>query len=591
VQKWLKERRDELVVRARRLPEQIRGFTWSDWANAVTSVLLVAVASLWFRSWYHGNEPVLFDPNLQPDDARTAIFPFHRYSEGAPLSDDPIANEMLEYQPYAYRLLFRVTVPFVGLLMATKYVQALLIFMIVAAGVVLIQSRRAGLAAGVLFVFAFLHDTSVQDRICGGLPRGFGFPLLALWLSGALADRPWVRRTAALLGALTYPSGLALVLGAEGIYTVRGLGRTGKHTLLRRLKHYGLLVAACIALLAPAVLVGMSNGGPIHTLEQAEKEPAFGRNGRLRVLPFPDPAEEFGKAFMGAFEQKGPAPSDRIHDFAKEHLAELGIAVTALLVALPLLRLTPLPLPATACLISSLALYAIARGFAFKLYSPERYYLIGMRTVALALLVGGIGLLAPRVARRYRAPLRNAVATVVIYVVWAALGNGVRIPQMGHDIDYRRDQPLWEFIQTLPISTRFGCHIGDCDSIPLFTARANMGGFETLQPWLTESWARQKERTQDTFRAMYAESEEEVLDYAKKYRVTHLIVNRNRYNDDFVAKARTFEPFSAFTKELLADTDRSNLVLRNVPNDAVIFRYNQLSIVSIDLLAKAWHKH
>lgn len=588
MQNWLKERRDELLARARRLPEQIRALTLYDWLNGATALLLVTVATLWLRSWYHGNEPILFDPYLQPDDARTAIFPFHRYEEGAPLADDPIANEMLEYQPYAYRLLFRVTVPFVGLLMATKYVQALLIFIVLAAGAVLVQSRRAGLAAGILFIFAFLHDTSVQDRICGGLPRGFGFPLLALWLSGALADRPWVRRSAAVLGALTYPSGLALVLGAEGVYTLRGVGRIGKWTLLRRLKHYGILLAACIALLAPAVLVGMSNGGPIHTLEQAEKEPAFGKNGRLRVLPFPEPAEEFGKAFMGAFELKGPTPSDAISDFTKAHEAELAIAAVALFIALPLFRLTPLPLPATACLISALTLYAIARGFAFRLYSPERYYLIGMRTVALALVVGGVGLLGPRLARRFRQPVRNAAAALVIYLLWAGLGNGVRIPQMGFDIDYRRDQELWEFIQKLPIGTRFGCHIGDCDSIPLFTARANMGGFETLQPWLTESWARQKERTHDTFRAMYAESHDEVLDYAKKYRVTHLMVNKNRYGDDFVAKARTFEPFSTFTKELLADTDRNNLVLRTLPDEAVIFEYRQFSIVSVELLAKAW---
>jgi hypothetical protein len=469
-------------------------------------------------------------------------------------------------------------------------VQALLILIVLAAGAVLAQSRRAGLAAGILFMFAFLHDTSVQDRICGGLPRGFGFPLLALWLAGALADRPWVRRSAALLGALTYPSGLALVLGAEGVYTLRGLGRIGKWTLLRRLKHYGILIVACVALFAPTVFVGMSSGGPIHTLEQAENEPAFGRNGRLRVLPFPDPAEEFGKAFFGAFELKGPTPSEPISDFAKKHAAELAFALTALFVALPVLRVTPLPLPATACLISSLALYAIARGFAFKLYSPERYYLIGMRTVALALIVGGVGLLAPRIARRFQKPLRNAAAALVIYLMWAALGNGVRIPQMGYDIDYRRDQVLWEFIRKLPIGTRFGCHIGDCDSIPLFTARANMGGFETLQPWLTESWARQKERTHDTFRAMYAESEEDVLDYAKKYKISHLMLNRNRYGDDFVAKARTFEPFSSFTKELLADTDRGNLILRNVPEEAVIFRYAQFSIVSVDLLEKAWNK-
>jgi hypothetical protein len=115
-----------------------------------------------------------------------------------------------------------------------------------------------------------------------------------------------------------------------------------------------------------------------------------------------------------------------------------------------------------------------------------------------------------------------------------------------------------------------------------------MGGFETLQPWLTESWARQKERTHDTFRAMYAESEDDVLAYAEKYNVTHLMVNENRYESDFVAKARTFEPFTTFTKELLEGSERANLVLRHLPEKAVIFHYKHLSIVSVELLEKAW---
>ena len=158
------------------------------------------VAILWLRSWYAGNEPVLSDPLLQPDDARTALFPFHRYAPGHPLENDPIANEMLEYQPYAYRLLFRFTVPSVGLLVATKWVTKLLFGMFVMAGVVLMTSRRAGLGAGLLFAALFIHDQSIQNRIHGGLPRGFGFPVCALWLAGALAGRPNVRRVAAIVG-------------------------------------------------------------------------------------------------------------------------------------------------------------------------------------------------------------------------------------------------------------------------------------------------------------------------------------------------------------------------------------------------------
>ncbi len=590
MQKWLKERRDELLERARRLPEQVKSLGPFDWLKLASSVVLLVVALFWLRSWYDGNEPILRDPFLQPDDARTAIFPFHRYGPGAPLADDPIANEMLEYQPYAYRLLFRVTVPFVGLLMATKYVQALLIGIVLATGVVLAENRRAGLATGVLFVFVYLHDTSVQDRICGGLPRGFGFPVVGLWLAGALMDRPWVRRAGAILGALTYPSGLAITLGAEGVYALRGLGRIGRHTILRRLRHYALLVAACVALLAPTVLFGMSNGGPIHTLEQAEKEPAFGRTGRLRVLPFPDPAQEFAKAFFGAFEQKGPSPFEGMRDFVKEHDAEVALSAAAALVALPLLRVAPIPLPATACLVSSLVLYVLARGFAFRLYSPERYYLIGMRTVALALIVSGVGLVGPRLSRRYRSTVRNLAATLAIVAIWGGLGNGVRIPEMGYDIDYRRDQPLWEFIKKLPIGTRFGCHIGDCDSIPLFTARANTGGFETLQPWLTESWARQKVRTHDVLSAIYATDTDALFAFCDEYKVTHLLVNQNRYHDDFVARARSFEPFTTFTRDLLRGVHTEDLVLGHVPPEAVIFRYRAYLLVSVDRLRTAWEK-
>jgi hypothetical protein len=332
----------------------------------------------------------------------------------------------------------------------------------------------------------------------------------------------------------------------------------------------------------------MSSGGPIHTLEQAEAEPAFGRTGRLRVLPFPDPAQEFGKAFLGAFDQKGPSPWDGARDLVTDYQAEMAILAAGILVLLPILRVTPLPLPAMACLVSSLSLYAIARGFAFKLYSPERYYLIGMRTVALGLIVAGVGLLGPRLAERFRNPLRNVAAALVIFFMWAGLGNGVRIPEMGYDIDYRRDQPLWEFIKTLPLQSCFGCHIGDCDSIPLFTARANTGGFETLQPWLTESWARQKERTHDVLRAIYAENHDDLLAFTKKYRVTHLLVNKNRYGGDFVARSRSFEPFTAFARDLLAGAERDSFVLRDVLDEAVIFRHRSYLIVSVELLEKAW---
>jgi hypothetical protein len=172
--------------------------------------------------------------------------------------------------------------------------------------------------------------------------------------------------------------------------------------------------------------------------------------------------------------------------------------------------------------------------------------------------------------------------------MWLTLGNGVGDPPMSYDIDYRRDAPLWDWAKKTPIRSRFACHLSDCDSMPLFGQRANMGGFETLQPWLTKSWERQKERTKDTLRAIYATDRGSVFAYAKKYDVTHFILNKGRYNQDFVSKSRSFEPFSSFARDYLLDKQEHDLVFADVPDSAVVFKHRGYLVVSVDRLAKAW---
>jgi hypothetical protein len=593
-----KELPSRLVSKARgfalelvRLPQTLRRLGLRDWIHLVTMAVVWWVAILWLRSWYAGNEPVLIDPLLQPDDARTALFPFHRYAPGHPLSTDPIANEMLEYQPYAYRLLFRFTVPSVGLLVATKWVTKLLFGMFVVAGVVLMTSRRAGLGAGLLFAALFIHDQSIQNRIHGGLPRGFGFPVCALWLAGALAGRPNVRRIAAIVGALTYPTALAMVLGAEGVYVLRGLGRPGFHTLFRRLKHYALLVVACIALLAPAVMVGMHDGGSIHTLAQAEREPAFGKSGRLRVLPFPEPTKQFTRMYEEMFDQYGTTPHPDIWRFFQEHRDEVVIALLALLLALPLMRLATGPEPVLAFFVASLVLYTLSRVFAFKLYSPERYYTLGMRMVTIGLVAGVLGLVAP-CFRRWRYPIRNLVCALAIGLMWSGLGNGVRTPPMGVDVDYRRLGPIWDAIKKLPLEARVACQVGDqeCDNVPLFGMRANNGGFETMQPWLVKSWKRQLERAEDTTRAIYATKPEELFSFANKYKVSHFLIQRSRLAEDFRSRSRSFEPLSSFTRKLLEGKQASDFLLGNVPRSAEVLRFRGYVLISVAKLKEAWGK-
>jgi hypothetical protein len=82
-----------------------------------------------------------------------------------------------------------------------------------------------------------------------------------------------------------------------------------------------------------------------------------------------------------------------------------------------------------------------------------------------------------------------------------------------------------------------------------------------------------------------------VIAFAKKYRVTHFMVNDTRYRDDFVARARSVEPLTTFTRSLLAGRQRTELVLANPSPETVVFRYGSKRIVSIAALERVWNVH
>jgi hypothetical protein len=394
-----------------------------------------------------------------------------------------------------------------------------------------------------------------------------------------------------VIAALTYPSALAMILGAEGLYALRNAGQQGFRTTARRVLNYGMLVGVCAALLAPAVFLGASDGGPVHTLEQAQEEPAFSRTGRLWLLPLSDPGRSFGESFTSVFHPRGEPLWPKLDLQVNERRDEVALALVAVLIALPLLGLCPVPGSVLAFLVACFFLYVVSVKFAFRLYSPERYYSYGMRVVGVGLAASTLGFLFPRLPSRLRQPIRNTAAALVIVAVWVFLGDGAKNSRgrvMEMTIDYRREAPLWEFIRGLPPDVRIASHIRDGDDIPLFAQRANNGGFETMQPWLTKSWQRQKARGEDTLRAFYATDRKDVLAYAKKYGVTHLLVNRARYQRDFKRKAETFEPLSAFARELLAERKLEDLVLRDPPAEAVIYDRGRFALVDVKRLERAW---
>lgn len=576
------ERLGSVLRAAWRRPPVQKALEW------VSAAALLLVLGAYLATWLEGQWGMLTDPNLQNSDARTSVFPFHRYGPEGALADDPIAQEMLGFVPWGVHALYRVLVPVTDVFVAPKIVQAIALAVLLWAGVVMARSRRSGLGAGVLVLFLVLHDWFAVYRIAGGLPRAFGFPFFALWLAGVLSARRRVRWAAPVLAAITYPSVMNMLLAAEGLYALRGAGRLPWKLVGRRLMRYAAVVGVCVVAALPAVLGG-DERGPIHTLEQAQQEPAFGKRGRLSVLPFDKPLSVLAPDFI---DQLVPRGRPLVPELGRAFQADgegYAVLAFALLLLLPLLRLSPAPRLAIAFFCGMVVLFILSRTLAFRLYSPERYHSFGMRmasTVFIASLVGSVGYwLRPPL----RHTVRNFVAAGFLLLVWTFVGDGI-VKNVGMTIDQRRDRALYEFIATLPKDVRFATHPDDGDGIPYYSARATMGAYETLQPWFVDSWRRQKERCEETLSALYATEQKQVLDYAKKHGVTHFLLHDRRYGSEFRKRSGSFEPFTSFARKQLSGVAREDLVLAKLPPSAVVYRLGPWRVVDVSRLEAAWKR-
>lgn len=558
-----------------------------DLLHWLSVIALWAVFASYLRHWGVGNWEYLTNSALQADDVRTALFPFHRYGPEGALKDDPIAQEMLAYIPLLVKTVFFLSVPAVGLFAASKVSQLVCLGIIVAGGVVLMKHRRTGLAAGTLLIFLFLRDTYVMERIASGLPRGYGFPALALWVAGALAGHMNTRRFAIVIAALSYPSALAMALGGEGLLVANGLFRRSRRGMAIALRRLSLTIVLAVAAVSPALFAGSEEDGSVHTLAEAKKEPAFGKRGRLYILPFADSRKVFGQHFSATYSGQGRYPVPALRKLVKGQGSAVATASIAALLVLALVGLSPVPRIAIAFFASSSIIYAASRYLAFHLYSPERYYSYGMRAAGIILLLNAVVFVGYRLKGRRRYALRNLTVALVMLGLWLVQGDGIR-PRNGMVLDGRRGAKFYAFIKSLPVDVRIASHPSDGDNIPYFTGRATMGGYETLQPWLKGSWGRQKARTQDTLRAVYSIDRAEVLAYANEYGVTHFFLPAKRYGRHYKRESVTFEPLTSYAKKLLATRKPSQMVLSNPPASSIVYQGRRSVVVSVAKLAKAW---
>ncbi len=553
-----------------------------DSRHAASCVLLWAVFATFAGLWIQAHVGFLFDTGLQTDDAR-ALFPFHGLSEAGLFEDDPVAGEVAVFVTPGVGLIYRILTPLFGLYAATKIVQLVCLGFLAAAGWVLVRSRRVGLAGGLLFLFLFLHTPYVPSRIAGGLPRAFGFPLFALWCAGALARSERTRASSVLVAAVTYPPAMAMLVAVEGVFGLLGPRRS----VTGWLKRYAVLVAICAAA-GLAYSLPDRDSGPIHTLAQATLDPAFGQEGRLQVLPFAEPVPLIAWSFVSPWLPVGRSLAEALAVIPRLLGSTTAVLIVALLLGVAAVRLTAAPRAAVAFFCGAVLMYALARVAAFRLYSPIRFCELGMPVASILLGTSVVGLVLPRLRPRpARAAARNVIAMVFIAGVCVVNGDGL-IRDNGMTVEGYAHADLYAAIRRLPPGVKVACHPHDADNVTYWGRRAATDGYETLTVWFTEDWKRQRSRTQDTLAALYATRRSDLLDYCRRYGVSHLLIRADRYGPDLHRGAAVFEPLTSFIEERLASVSREDLLLLRAPAPSIVFEARSYRLIDVEALRNAW---
>jgi hypothetical protein len=480
------------------------------------------------------------------EDAQQQIFPFFRYLEPSSFRADYITDYYLSSYPLGYRLLYAVPT-LLGIdptRVSHALPHALWLFTVVGVGAV---AHRLGGKLGAFCAMALVLGSNYYlGRIQGGLPRGFGFPILALSLVGLAYARVGWCVLGVLLGALFYPvagavSGLSLaallLLPERSGFSVSGW------SWRRRLLTVGATALLSVVLLLPSLLGTRRFGGAVRPQDIAEYPEAgpSGRYGSESRAPFPgflaSVPHAMDRALLGSADPWSPSARRWLLGNAKQVRlsANYRHATWGLLA---LVSLGGLGLLVRERAARRVALLGVASGVGYTLaslvlpfaYLPERYVaysvpLVG--TVAVATCVAG--LFNASFAEGRRRWLRHASIAAYVAVVLSLFAGRITA-NAGVTVDLRHSRPLLDFISRLPQDALIaGWPKGMMNAVPYGARRPALLTQECHQAFHKGYVEEMRRRMLGLIDAYFATSPEPILRLREDFGVTHLLIERSHF--------------------------------------------------------------
>lgn len=565
---------------------------WLLWA------LGAALLAVLFGPAYAQHVSYAISGTLINDDVRQQVFPFYKYTDSSLFSGDYIADYYRLNLPIglhaSYWLGAKVWDPD-PLSRALPYPLLLLTI----GGLAVAARRLAGAPAAWAVALFTLSSGVFMDRIVGGLPRAFGFPLFAWGLAALVAGKPKHFGIVTVLGIAFYPI-VGVVLGATlGAWLLllpkQARAEAGDWTLKRRLTFLSAIAGACLFFTGIVLVIGKGYGGRVGPDDLAEF-PEAGAGGRYSAEsrpPFPPVLEatwsQWRSTLTGAGEPVVPAirPWKDPREAKESPPAVALLALVTAFILCGYIRLTVASREAqrlATFAVISLAGYVAAVYLSPWLYLPERY-----TNYAVALLAVLLAATAPAGYLEYfrktwpsrwpRLPTARNMAVVVSAALLFTLVGGKGNAKAGYTVHTDRNSELYASIATLPVNAMIaGWPQGPIELVPHLARRSALFTYETHQAFHKGYMLEMRKRANAFFDAYLATETKPLVELREQFGVTHLLVDFKHLD---VNKFYYFKPFQKRIEKTAKRLGSPEQSILHKLDHAVVFKHGTVAVFDL----------
>lgn len=521
------------------------------------------------------------------DDARQQIWPFLAQRDPALFQNDYLAAYQRKLVPVGFAGLYGLTARVIDPRALSKIIPFVLLAALVAAAWC-VGHRLGGLSAAWGAAAICLSNGAYFASMGGGLPRAFGYPLLAVAALALVNGMPLTLIAVTLLGALLYYpvaviSGVALALLLW--LPARWGGLDAPWSVRRRLLTVGGTAAATALLLLPNV-TGLQHYGPSVGPSGWSQYPEAGPDGRFAEYdvvgrtPVTEIPRTWARVLVDGIRDRRSSWGLSISAFGKAHGRPVAIAFLGVF-ALGLARLTQRDLRARRVLllaVAGLCAYVLAWVAVPFLYVPGRYVTLTLPLIFALTFPASVGALAAS-ARRAGVPWWGKDAfTVVGSMLFVLLLGGSGTTDGAANIRVTPEQePLYEFVSRLPPNALVAGWPTTMDDIPYVAKRKVLITRELHLAYHERYLAEMRRRMIAIVAAYFANDLDPLVRLRESFGVTHLILDLRHFVG---SPPRYFAPFQPAIDHAVAQLDRDSERLRQRRTSEV---YRGGSFVVLDL--------